>query len=75
MAAIDWGTLAFVEQVNSKGDGYYVGDRKPADAPWGPAHVQFTFPYAADGATWVVTVDRKPAIAAARMDAQWAIYE
>ncbi len=75
LAAIDWGTLAFVEQVNSKGDGYYVGDRKPADAPWGPAHVQFTFPYAADGATWVVTVDRKPAIAAARMDAQWAIYE
>ena len=75
LASIDWGSLGLVEQVNPKGDPYYLGDAKPADAPWGPAHVQFTFPYAAGAATWVVTVDRNPAIIAARMDAQLVIYE
>lgn len=75
LASIGWSALGLVEQVNAQGSPYYVGDRKPADAPWGPAHIQYTFPYAAGFATWVITVDRTPAITAVRMSAQAIIYE
>ena len=74
LAALDWSLLRFVEQVTSEGESYYLGDPKPMDATWGPAHVQFTFPYAAHGATWVITVDRTPQIKAIRMEAQLIVY-
>jgi hypothetical protein len=76
LAVIDWSLLGLVEQVDAKGEHYSFGDPKPADAEWGPAHVQFTFPYAAaHGATWVITVDRGPDIKAVRMEADTIIYE
>jgi hypothetical protein len=75
LAAIDWGRLGMVSAVKADGTDYYVGDRKPPDAKWGPSHVQFTFPYAAGGATWVITVDRSPDIVAVRMSAPMIIYE
>ena len=74
LAALDWSSLGLVEQVTAKGESYYVGDPKPVDAAWGPAHVQFTFPYAADGETWVITVDRRPDIKRVRMEAQSIVY-
>lgn len=74
LAALNWSTLGLVEQVTAKGESYYVGDPEPVDAAWGAAHVQFTFPYAADGATWVITVDRRPDIKRVRMEAQSIIY-
>lgn len=74
LAALDWSSLGLVEQVTAEGESYYFGDPKPVDAAWGPAHVQFTFPYAANGATWVITVDRRPAIKRVRMEAQSIIY-
>ena len=75
LRAIDWSSLGSVEQVDRKGETYSFGDPKPADAAWGPAHVQFTFPYAAKGATWVITVDRRPHIDAIRMQAETIVYE
>ncbi|HMC91363.1 MAG TPA: hypothetical protein VKI45_02785, partial [Allosphingosinicella sp.] len=54
--------LGSVEHVDAKGESYSFGDTKPEDPAWGPRHVQFTFPYAAHGATWIVTVDREPEI-------------
>jgi hypothetical protein len=39
LAAIDWSSLGFVEQVSPKGKPYYVGDQKPDAAASGPSHV------------------------------------
>jgi len=75
LASIDWGALGLVERVNWKGEPYYIDGADPVDGPLGPPHVQFTFPYAADGATWVITVDRTPAITAVRMDARLITYD
>lgn len=74
LAAIDWGMLGLVEQVQPNGEPYFVGGPKPDDAPSGPAHVQFTFPYAAGGATWEITVKRSPRITAVRMEAAYVVY-
>ena len=75
LAAIDWSSLGLVEQVKANGEPFYSGDSKPADPAWGPSHVQFTFPYAASGATWVITIDRAPDVTAVRMEARSIIYE
>ena len=75
LAAIDWSSLGVVEQVKANGEPFYGGDSKPVDPAWGPARIQFTFPYAAGGATWVITVDRAPDITAVRMEARSIIYE
>jgi len=74
LAEIDLSSLGLVEKHSPKGEPYYVGDKEPADAAWGPSHVQFTFPYAAEGATWVITVDRSPAITAVLMEARSIVY-
>jgi hypothetical protein len=74
LAGIDWSLLGSVEQVDPKGEPYSLGDPKPEDAAWGPRHVQFTFPYAAGGATWEITVDRAPEIKSVRMRASTVIY-
>jgi len=62
-----------MEQVSPEGKPYFDGN-KPKDTGWGPEHVQFTFPYMASDATWVITVDRKPDITAVRMNAQIIIF-
>lgn len=74
LSTIDWSALGSVEQVSASGEPYYIGDVKPQDAAWGPAYVQFTFPYAASGATWEITVKRTPKIVNVRMLAQTVIY-
>jgi hypothetical protein len=74
LAALDWSSLGLVEQVTAEGEPYFVGDPQPVDAAWGPAHVRFTFPFAADGATWVITVDRGPDIKRVRMEARSIVY-
>ncbi len=75
LSAIDWSSLGMVEQVTPRGEPYYVGDPSPEDAAWGPSNVQFTFPYAAGGATWVITIRRSPQIVAVRMEAQTIVYD
>lgn len=75
LAAIDWTLLGLVEQVTPKGETYYMGDPKPKARAWGPSHVQFTFPYAAGGDSWVVTVTRAPDIKSVRMEAQTISYD
>jgi len=75
LAAIDWSALGFVEEVEPADAAGSVGDPQPKDAPRGRSHVQFTFPYAAGGATWVITVERSPKIVTVRMEAQTIIYE
>ncbi|WP_454885090.1 hypothetical protein [Sphingomonas oryzagri] len=74
LAALDWSSLGMVELVTQKGEPYSLGDPNPVEGAPG-SHVQFTFPYAAKGATWVITVDRAPDIKAVRMEAHTIIYE
>lgn len=74
LSLIDWSALGEVEKVTPRGEPYSVGDSIPKDAPWGPSNVQFTFPYAAAGATWVITVRRSPKIVAVRMEADTIVY-
>lgn len=76
LAHLNWSLLGSLKQVDKHGEEYYVHDPRPVDAAWGPAHVQFTFPYAAtQGDTWVITVDRTPSIKAIHTEAQTIIYE
>jgi len=74
LSAIDWSALGTVEKVAPSGETYDVRDTNPKDASWGPSHVQFTFPYAAGGATWVITVRRSPRIVAVTMEAETIVY-
>lgn len=74
LSALDWSALGLVEQVSSSGEPYYMGDVRPRNAAWGPAYVQFTFPYAASGATWEITIHRTPKIVDVRMLAQTVVY-
>ncbi len=74
LSTIDWSALSSVEHVSASGEPYSIGDVKPQVAAWGPAYVQFTFPYAASGATWKITVKRTPKIVDVKMLVQAIIY-
>lgn len=75
LAAIDWSSLGLVEQIAPTGEHDSDGGPKSVAGKWGPAHVRFAFPYAAGGATWMITVDRAPIITAVRMEAASIVYE
>lgn len=74
LAKIDWSMLGTIAQVSPDSEPYHDGEAKPADADWGPSNVQFTFPYAAQGATWIITTTRRPKITQVKMEAIHIIY-
>ena len=74
LAAIDWRSLGLVEEVSADEEAYYSGDTRPGTKAWGPARVKFTFPWAAHGQTWEITVTRTPRIVAVQMNAEIIIY-
>lgn len=75
LSEIDWSALGLVEQVDKAGESLSIDDPVLVDKGWGPKYVQFTFPYAADYATWVVTVQRSPEITKVTMQAEEIVYE
>ncbi len=74
LSAIDWNSLGWIEQVKPDGNIYASDGPQSVNASWGPEYVKYTFPYAARGATWEVTVRRTPQIVAVQMEAIMAVY-